>query len=218
MFLYLDIETAAADGEAARNELAAGIKPPANYKKPETIAAWEANEKPALVEEAIARTALDAAFGRVAVIGWALGDMAPEVVGDVDEKTVLWHFFAMMKKLDPQDIVFVGHGVNNFDLRFIWQRSVVQRLVPPSVILGALRSRPWDGKFVDTMTLWNPDPGKRISLDRLCKALGVPSPKATIDGAMVPGLIREGRFAEVIEYCGYDVEAVRACHRRMIFA
>jgi 3'-5' exonuclease len=78
MRLFLDIETIPALDPAVRDRIAATIRPPSNMTKAETIARWEADEKPGAIETAWRRTALDAASGHVAVIGFALDDDPPE--------------------------------------------------------------------------------------------------------------------------------------------
>ena len=44
-YLYLDIETIPAQSPEAHAAIAENVKPPAQMKKAETIAAWEANDK-----------------------------------------------------------------------------------------------------------------------------------------------------------------------------
>ena len=60
--------------------------------------------------------------------------------------------------------------------------------------------------------------GNRISLDKLCLALSIQSPKGEIDGSKVAEYVAAGALDQVAEYCGKDVEAVRSVHRRMVFA
>jgi hypothetical protein len=54
VMIVIDIETLPTDREDVKQMIAAGITPPGSMKKPETIAKWEAEQKPAAVEEAIA--------------------------------------------------------------------------------------------------------------------------------------------------------------------
>jgi hypothetical protein len=74
MHLYLDIETIPGQRPGLRDEIAAKILPPGSYKKPETIAAWEADEKTALVEEAFRKTSFDGSIGHVISIAFAVDD------------------------------------------------------------------------------------------------------------------------------------------------
>lgn len=77
-------------------------------------------------------------------------------------------------------------------------------------------ARPGNDNVTDTMLLWA-GYGNRISLDNLCSALGIPSPKDGIDGSQVWEFVRAGKINEVAEYCKRDVEAVRTIYRRLNF-
>lgn len=219
---YLDIETMPTADPAFIEEIAGGISPPKSYKKAETIAAWERDEKPALIEEALARTALDGAFGRVCAIGWACDDGPVEIWCGTDEHDVIRGFFEAVRRIEfvdghSRDITWIGHNVHSFDLRFLWQRAVVLGLRMPGTLRIALNARPWGGLsgVLDTMTFWNPERDKRISLDRLCKVLGIPSPKAEMDGTMVCAAMQAGEVEKVREYVRGDINAVRAVHQRL---
>jgi len=71
MRIYIDVETIPGQIMGAKEAARAGVKPPANYKKPETIAAWWAEEGEAAVERAYRAQALDAAQGEAG--GYLLG-------------------------------------------------------------------------------------------------------------------------------------------------
>jgi len=114
---------------------------------------------------------------------------------------------------------FIGHNIVAFDLRFIFQRAVLNGVIPPSII--PFNARPWDDSVFDTMTAWA-GVGNRVSLDKLCGAFGIAKKGSEIgddiDGSKVWDYVRTGRIADVVEYCKGDVERVRAIHRRMTFA
>lgn len=220
--IYFDIETLPSADLAVIAEIEAGIRPPGNLKKAETIEAWERDEKPSVVAEAIKKTGLDGTYGRICCIGFAADDDPVECVYGEQEDEILSGFFRWLNGAarisdytERQSAVFVGHNVLSFDLRFLWQRCVVNGIRPPSVI--PFNAKPWDGKVFDTMTTWNPERERRISLDKLCRALGMPSSKGDLDGSKVAEYWQAGRQQEVAAYCMADVEAVRQCHRRMIF-
>ena len=68
----------------------------------------------------------------------------------------------------------------------------------------------------DTMHMWAGD-RDRISLDKLCKVLGLTG-KGITNGADVWPLAQAGRFEEIADYCRHDVEITREAWRRMVFA
>jgi hypothetical protein len=220
--LFFDIETIPTADEGAKLEIAASIKPPGNMSKPETIAKWEAEEKPKLIEEAVAKTSLDGTYGRICCISYAFGDGTIEGIIDRDEKNILKLFFeACMENAKDKKTnaiarhTAIGHAVSSFDLRFTWQRAIINK-VQPAICLP-WESKPWGEYIRDTMLMWNPAQDKRISLHRLCCALGIESPKDKNDmtGADVARLWAQRRYADILAYAKDDVEATRDCYRRM---
>jgi hypothetical protein len=216
--LTLDIETLGTNRPEVRDYIAASITPPGVMKKAESIAAWNAEQRPAAIDEAVAKTSLDGAFGRVCVIGWTVGDDVPESVSSaVAEVDVLRDFAETLAGLKQHSLQIVGHNVP-WDIRFLVQRYIVNRIKPPVLLTRAVNAKPWETAIVfDTMTQWA-GPRGTVSLEKLCLALGVPSPKTDIDGSMVGQAVADGRIAEVAAYCCGDVMATRECWRLMTFA
>jgi hypothetical protein len=227
--LYLDIETIPAQNPAVREDLAAGITPPGSMSKAETIAAWEKEKKPGLVEEAWRRTSFDGALGQVVVIGYAVDDQTPQTLWAPADKVltlgaeveILKGFYAALGQMNAKDAVvatWCGHNVVDFDLRFIFQRSVIHGIRPPFVI--PFDARPWGDRVFDTMVQWA-GVKNRVSLDKLCKVLGVAGKGSEIgddiDGSKVWDFVKAGKIAEVATYCAGDVERVREIHKRMTF-
>ena len=214
-YLYLDIETIPAQTMEARERIAGTVKPPAQMKKAETIAAWERDQKAAAVEEAIARSGLDGQFGHVCCISWAWDgeDAAALCIKDSSREVNLLSAFASAITSNRVPTV-VGHNVVDFDIRFLWQRAIVNGVRLPGWF--PRDPKPWDQFVFDTMTAWA-GARNRISLDNLCQTLGIPG-KEGIDGSMVGQMWADGRFDEIEEYCRADVERVRAIHRKMMVA
>jgi hypothetical protein len=214
VFIYLDLETLPCEDEALKAEVAAGITPPGNYKKPETIAEWEKNEKPKLIEEALARTGLDGGFGRVLCIGWAIDDAPVQVACENEERLLLQLFLdELSEPLTHKMPVIVGHNIAGFDLRFLWQRCVVNGLFP-SGLFTAMHAKPWDKCINDTMLMWHPQ--NKVSLIKLCKILGIEKADP-VDGSQVYQLLKAGKLDDIIAHCKSDVEATREVHRKLTF-
>lgn len=223
MNLYLDIETIQTDRPEVREFIAASVTHPGNISKAETIAKWNEESRPAAVEEAVARTGLDGSFGRVCVIGWAINDEGVTTALSPDNEAYVLGEFARIigQSIPPNErhtTTVIGHNVSGFDLRFLTQRFIVNGIKPPMVIARAAQAKPWESeKVFDTMVQWSGIGGK-ASLDKLCLALSLPSPKGEMDGSMVNQYVKDGRIEEVARYCERDVEAARAVHKRMTFA
>ena len=176
ILLSIDLETTPIDSQEVRAEIEAGISPPGSMSKPETIALWEETRKPALVDEAFARGGLSPVTGKIICFG-LVSDQFEQVFTSDDEKEVLRLAYEFISTLsDP--ITLVGHAITNFDLPYLRCRSIVHGLRPPVAVAKAWRAKPWSEEVGDTMLLWSPERDKRVSLDRLCRLLGIPSPKA----------------------------------------
>lgn len=234
MNIYLDIETIPGQNPALPEQIAADITPPGNMKRTETIAKWEAEEKPAAIEEAWRKTSFHGDRGEVVCIAWAVDEgpvqsasRSPDPLHHehAGELELLDYFFYELdqacrpRKGQRVAPTFVGHKVRDFDLRFLFQRAVILG-VRPSVRLPH-DSRPGSSEVYDTMTAWA-GWGGRISLDRLCRALRIPTKGSELGGEEISGdkvwdFVQAGRIQAVTEYCKADVERVRAVHQRLTF-
>lgn len=214
MNLYLDIETVPCDDPEVINEIASTITPPGNYKKAETIATWEQHEKPRIVEEVVSKTSFDGGYGRVVCACYAAADTRVWGLYS-DEPAILKRLFDAVATISPTR--FIGHNVS-WDLRMLYQRAVVNGIEPPSVLLKAMRAKPWDDCIADTMLMWHPERDRKISLEKLCKILKVKTSKSEMNGSMVAQYYKEGRIDEIADYCRGDVVAVRECYKRLSFA
>jgi hypothetical protein len=216
--IVLDLETIPADDPRIIDYIATTIKPPVNIKLPASIAKWHAESKQEAIDEAVSRTGLDGAFGRVVVIGFDI-DGTIDTIHGLDEAALLVAFNAKLNTI-PRSMwsamTIVGHNVAGFDLRFLMQRYIVNGIQPHPIINMAAQAKPWDASVYDTMTRFAGH-GKTISLARLCLALGVPSSKGLMDGSMVGQYVADGRLDEVVVYCKGDVADAGAVYRRMTF-
>ena len=195
---------------------------PGNIKKLETIAKWEAEEKPKLLEEAYRKTSFNGAFGEIFCIGLALDDdpivrvIRRSLLDNfASEKTILEEFFYSLEAncRAPKFVTFNG---NNFDLPFIYHRAVILGIRPPAFFPRPLDIKPWGGPTADVMTMWAGSRGT-ISQDNLAKALGFEG-KGDFDGSMVWDAVQAGEEQKVAEYCKDDVETLRKIYKRLVFA
>lgn len=214
MIVTFDIETIPVQDALIIDAIANDIKPPATYKKPESIAEWMATQKQSAIDEAVAKTSFDGAYGQICCIGWAIDD------GDIKssiglEQNIIEHFFDDLCMANPRDLdmTFVGHNVSAFDLRFLFQRAIILGVKPPSFI--PMNSKAWDNRVFDTMTYFAGF-GNRISLDKLSKVLGLEG-KTGVTGADVWPMYQAGKILEIAEYCQHDVELTRNVYKRLTF-
>lgn len=209
--LFIDIETQRTDNPAVIRRLQDAVKPPGQYKKPESIAQWMAAEGAAARVEAVAKTALDGTYGRLATIGYALNDDEPVILGgpDVDENTLLLELRAMLMARRPGDVFdFVAFN-GDFDFRFLRQRAIIKQ-IPMSLLLPHLDKR---GSYFDPMHEWAGYRGY-ISQADLEVALGIPRDD-DIDGSQVGEAIDAGDWDRVIKHNREDIIGLRKIYRRM---
>lgn len=217
--IYFDIETIPAQSDNIKNYVQSNLSAPANYKKPEAINAWIEDNKDIVYR----KTALNGGFGQIVCVGYAINDGDVKTIYFNDwassEKEILQSFFNdLIECYRPSaDITphFIGHNIENFDLRFIYQRAIVLGIKPPSFL--PLNSKSCNNMYIfDTMSEWA---GKRnyVSLNEVCLSLGIPTKGDEIDGSKVWDFVQEDRVKEVAEYCASDVDKVRAIYKRLTF-
>lgn len=221
--LFLDLESIPSQLPWVRDELRAQVKAPATYKKPESIQQWLDENREVETEAAWLKTSFDGGLGQIVCIGWAWDDEPAQSIQVDDLSTgaeammleqVFAAWFLHTSGTHHQRPVIVGHNHLAFDLPMIWQRSIVHNVRPP--LWFPRDPKPWGESTFDTMTAWAGAKG-RISMDRLCKVLGIPG-KGDISGADVWPMVQAGRLDEVVTYCRADVERTRQIHRRLTFA
>ncbi len=163
--------------------------------------------------EIIKKLSLSAATARILCLAYAIEPEpnSPVEVLRGEEPEIIRDFWRLVSDCH----LFVGHNILDFDLRFIYQRSVIHKIKPSREIpFARFRNNP----VYDTMHEWSKWGREHVSLDLLARALGIPSPKESLDGSKVYPYYCAGRLADICEYCKRDVETVRQVYRRLTFA
>ena len=161
----------------------------------------------------IKRLSLSALTARILCLGYSIEPPheAPVDILYGDETEILRNFW----KLATDVSLFVGHNILDFDLRFIYQRSIINQIKPSREIpLSRFRSSP----VFDTMHEWSKWGRDFVKLDALAKSLNIPSPKEDLDGSKVFEYYQAGNLSDIHEYCKRDVETVKRVYRRMTFS
>lgn len=238
MKVYFDIETIPAQDERdiamireeSLQEMRA-VKAPSNYKDQAKIDEY-INAKKAEIEASFddryRKTSFDGALGQIACISFAIDDNEPLALYsskfDAEgERGVISAFYTQIHlNFDPssqQRPIFIGHNIVNFDLRFLFQRSVILGIKPPIAI--PFKAKPWDDVVFDTMTAWA-GTGNRVSLAKLCKVFGLDAKGSEIgdeiDGSKVWDFVKAGRIEDVAKYCSGDVKRTRSIYKLLTFS
>jgi hypothetical protein len=196
--LFLDIETLPASPDKHR------VLQALHQKR------IDAGKNPGDFERYLERTSLDGTWGRIACISFGVDDGPAESLCG-DEVNILRTFWDVATGID----LFVGFNILDFDLRFIYQRSIIQ-CVSPSRELSFARYR--QAPIYDVMREWQRWDRSYITLDALALALDLPTSKGgEIEGKNVSQAFEDGRIGEICRYCEADVELTRAIYYRMTF-
>lgn len=180
--------------------------------------------------QAFDRTALRGSLGRLlglgliyekdgvaecrGVLGW---DKATEGF-HLDEARTLQSFWKYLSKIDfdPQHDLLIGHNILQFDLPFLYQRSMVHG-VRPSVELSLYLYQ--NQPIYDTMRQWERlNVREYYGLAELARACGLDCPKSgDVTGGNLPAAFAAGRHAAIRAYCLNDVVCVRRLYYRMTY-
>ncbi len=163
-------------------------------------------------EEALFRaSALSGNFGRIFCVGYAIDDQPAQIIkgeeGEILDKW--WKVAANANK-------FIGHNIINFDIPFLYKRSIIHRCTPSQLL--PIKNFETENIF-DTDKQWNRWVYQStIRLHHLAIILGLPSSKdGGIDGSQVYDYYLKGKYEAIYEYCKKDVELTRKVYKRMIF-
>lgn len=168
------------------------FKAPKGYKKPDVIANAIAEAE----TEWRAAAALDAKYAQVLCIGLLDAECTRFLTGA--EPAILEAFWQVWNTGERM----VGFNCKDFDMRLLWQRSVILGVKPPHDLMDG---RYWSRRIVDLQEVWTcySRETKGQSLDAICRALKIGQKSG--DGKDFGRLFAEDRQA-ALDYCGLDLE------------
>ena len=231
MNLYLDIETVPCQQPWALSDIRASLKPPGTLKKADSIAAWWATEADSAADTAWRKQSLDGGtFGEIVSIALTTDSTCPATPEWVrcrapgeSEADLIREAFAVVKGWQAEVCKELTPGAKSwlpatfpvahnaqFDLGFLWRRSRVFRIRTPEWLESPSVAKP--GKhFHCTMHAWA-GYGQYISLDKLCLALNIASPKTDMHGSQVFDAWLAGETNKIAAYNLADTKAVQAVY------
>ena len=226
MKLYFDTETIPTSNKDVMDNILAGISAPGNYTKPETIAKWMDENAPTVFDKELRKTALDGLYGEIISIAWAIDDNPVDVIyrGKESDKEadVLTGFLDAITYANDaygnRGVIskWIGHYICGFDLRFLWQRCVINGIKPEVKI--PYDAKPWDSSVFDTKIAWtgaNQYSGAG-TLDALALVM-LGEGKGEINGANVYDYWLRGEYKMIADYNKKDVEMCRNLYKKMTF-
>ncbi len=149
-------------------------------------------------------------FGRIFCIGFAVNDEPAKIISG-SEPEILKAWWEAARDAN----VFIGHNIIEFDLPFIYKRSIIHKVKPTQLL--PVKKFSTENIF-DTTKEWSRwDNFSQTSLHNLAIALGLPSSKDEMDGSMVYDYYLKKRYSDIYAYCLRDVELTRKIYKRMLF-
>lgn len=214
--IYVDCETLAeTDTFEYKEPTIFDVGENGTLKDPVKIAEWKEKKLSELKEKSLKEakekhhdTGLVSYKGRIFCICYAINEDDPIVIDCLNgEKEMLLSFYEEIKQYRTLNFV----GVNlAFDLSYLLHRSFHFGLFQLANIIrldrGFSKSRDYD--LMDLFyggIVWKP----KVSLDNMCKLMGVPTSKGEMDGSEVFQYYLDGRYDEIKQYCKRDVIATR---------
>lgn len=216
-YVYFDIETIPNQSPEALDRYRKLVKPPSQYKKPESIQKWLDENQDQAAADLLAKTSLDGGAGHVCTIGWAKngGVIRVEHAETVGEETeILTAFFSDLEPYHSE--ILVGHNIARFDIPFLLKRAVVLGVGLPQPTSFPRDPKPWDSSVFDTMVAWA---GAKdfIGMNALCGILGIVG-KEDFDGSQVAEAWKNGEHMKIAQYCDSDVRRTRLMHQKFLEA
>jgi len=126
------------------------------------------------------------------------------------EKRLLEDFWNILRKYPKAELI--SFNGRNFDAPFLMLRSALYKIHPSrNLMSGTKFNYPQHYDLIDELTFYNPSSygaARRYNFDFYTRAFGITSPKSEgVDGSKVGIMFKEGKFAEIAEYCMRDITA-----------
>jgi DNA polymerase elongation subunit (family B) len=113
----------------------------------------------------------------------------------------------------PKYTQFVTFNGRGFDCPFLLLRSAILGIKPTRNLMPYRFDSSGHCDLLEQLTFYGAT--RKFSLDFMCKAFGIESPKSHgVTGLDLGRLFSEGRFQEIAEYCLGDLRATADLYRR----
>lgn len=233
--LTFDIETIPDQRDGVYEAIRDAVRPPANYKKQESIDKWLAENADDQATHEYQKLALNGLTCEICSIAYAV-DGGPDVAtitrtaGDgVTELDLLYRFAGALQKHYVEWRVaprpkFIGHNVLNFDLMILRQRCLINGVSLPWRL--PVNARHGNDDVFDTMQAWAGWRGY-VKLDELFDAfaptwegerkriVGRYENVMQFDGSDVHSIFQSGDVQTLADYNALDVEKTLLIHNHM---
>jgi 3'-5' exonuclease len=133
-----------------------------------------------------------------------------KILSNIDETIILKEFNEVLVKInaDNKKEIF-GHNVISYDIPFMIKRFIYNGFKIPNT-LDNVGKKPWEINVYDTLKVTQFGSYEMLSMDLLCEACGVTSPKENMDGSKVNDTFynEENGLIKIVDYNYKDVNSL----------
>ncbi len=169
---------------------------------------WES--KFSLEDSYLDQSGIMSTYGRIVCISFGYidsnGDKQIRSFYGEDERYIVDSFNELLKKIEKKSFKISGFRICYFDIPWVLHK-LHKYGIEPAEIIKPYDKKPWEMRIVDMADDWKQKFAYAFSFDEMCYELGVPSPKAKMDGSLVHEYYHSGRIEEIKEYCEMDVSS-----------
>jgi len=223
--LFLHITTIPCQRPGLLSDLRAKVTAPAKLSNADSIKKWLEDNREAAAQEALVKTAYDGSLGEIIAIAWAFDGDAIRCMRrspDTSEAVLIEQFYAglqedVLNSNSPSERYaarIVGHNILGFDLRFLFQRSVILSLQPPFDLGHDNRYN--NARVYDVMMAWAGF-NKFLSLPDLADAIGFSAPMS-LGAAEVWASVKANEVDAIADLCVQELDVVRQVFHAMTFS
>lgn len=165
--------------------------------------------------EFVSKASLSPLTATILAIGFR-NEVGPITMGDDDDEAAMlgtfWDLYR--QRVDGKKGRLIGFNSAYFDLPFIVQRSWFHKIFVPESVID--KKRYWSPVFVDLMQIWGCGSHEFISLNNVCKFMGIVD-KGDLDGSMFAGLWtgNEESHKKAVDFSNLEVEMTWQLGQRM---
>ena len=160
-------------------------------------------------------------FGKIVCFSFGIfkgGEKKITSYSGEDEFEILKNVHKILISPAMRKYTLCAHNGKNFDLPFLSKRFIINGIMPPD-ILPNCDTKPWEMNVIDTKDVWSYGVWRTLSsLDLVCAAMGIQTPKDDIDGSQVGEVFytEEGGVERIEKYCEKDVVALMEVVEKLV--
>lgn len=124
------------------------------------------------------------------------------------EQEILEKFWEVIRSVKT----FVTFNGRNFDCPVLMLRSAMLSVKPSKNLVPYRYSTDAHVDLLEQLTFYGA--ARKFNLDMYCKAFGIDSPKAEVNGHDVQPMFHAGKYTDIAEYCAGDLFATRLLYLR----